>query len=171
MRMRHVNVSAVSPAPAETLYKLLTDGSSWPRWSPIESFELERAGDPPPEGFGAIRVFRLGRTTGRDQILELVPNRRIAYATISGVPVQNYVGEVDLEPAPGGGTTVHWHSSFAPKTPGIGWIIERSIRRFLERCAHGLADYARATSISGSPSPTDTSEPRSQAGPSGFATY
>jgi uncharacterized protein YndB with AHSA1/START domain len=146
MRVRHINVSGLTPATAETVYRLLSDGSSWPEWSPIDSFELEQPGDPPPEGVGAIRVFRKGRTTGRDQILDLVPDRRISYATLSGVPTRDYVGEVDLERAPGGWTTVHWHSSFVPKVPGTGWILERGIRRFLEQCAHGLADYAMSAS-------------------------
>ena len=144
MRLRHINVTAVTPASAEAVFALLTDGATWPRWSPIESFELERPGDPPPEGVGAIRVFRQGRTTGRDQILEVAPHRRFAYASLSGLPVRDYVGEIDLAPAAGGGTTIQWHSSFHPKIPGTGWVLERGIRRFLEGCTHGLADYAAA---------------------------
>src|SRR5262249_49102526 len=112
------------------------------RWAPVESFELERPGDPPPEGVGAIRVLRRGRTTGRDEILEFVPKRRIAYRSLSGVPVRDYVGEIDLEPAPAGGTGVRWQANFLPKWPGSGWLMESGIRRFLDRCAHGVADHA-----------------------------
>ena len=93
MRRRHIEVTAETPAPAEVVYGLLADGSSWPAWSPIESVEIERPGDAPPEGVGAIRVNRRGRTTGRDQILELVPNRRLKYATLSGLlPIRDYLG-------------------------------------------------------------------------------
>jgi hypothetical protein len=146
MRRRHINVITRTPAPAATVYRLLADGSRWPRWSPIESFELEQSGDPPPEGVGAIRVLRLGRTTGRDQILELVPNQSLEYTTLSGVPVRDYVGRVDLERAPDGSTTIHWHSSFFPKARGTGWIVERGLRRFLQQCAQGLAGYAASMS-------------------------
>jgi hypothetical protein len=142
MRRRHINVSAVTPATAETVYRLLADGTTWTRWSPIESFELEREGNPPPEGVGAIRVLRQGRTTGRDEIRELVPDRRLAYATLSGVPAVDYVGEVDLEPCPDGGTVIRWHSSFVPKVWGTGWLVQRGIGRFLGHCVRGLADYA-----------------------------
>ena len=144
MRRREIHIRTLTPADPEAVYRLLTDGSSWPRWSPIESFELEQPGVPPSEGVGAIRVFRLGRTTGRDQILELVPNRSISYASLSGLPIRSYVGVVDLEAAPGGGAAIHWHSSFFPKVRGSGWIVERGIRRFLERCTYGLAAYAAA---------------------------
>jgi Polyketide cyclase / dehydrase and lipid transport len=142
MQRRQVKVTASTPAGRESVFGLLADGASWPQWSPIESFALERAGDPPPEGVGAIRVFRRGRTTGRDQIIELVPNRSVTYATLSGVPVRDYVGEVELDSAPGGGTVIHWHSTFYPAHRGTGWILERGLRRFLAQCANGLATYA-----------------------------
>ena len=142
MKKRHINVEAVTPAPPEIVYGLLADGSTWPLWSAIDSVELETPGDPPPEGIGAIRVNRRGRTTGRDQILELVPNRRLSYATLSGLPIRDYVGEVDLAPAPGGGTTIYWHSSFFPKPRGTGWIMQAGLRRFLTQTANGLAEYA-----------------------------
>lgn len=142
MRLRRTDTRAITPASPQTVYGLLTDGRTWPSWSPIDSFELEQAGDLAPEGIGAIRVFRQGRTTGRDQILELIPNRRIQYASLSGLPVRNYVGAVDLAPAPGRGTTIHWYSSFYPSTPGTGWLVELGLRRFLQQCAQGLAEYA-----------------------------
>jgi len=146
VRLREIHVRTVTQGSREAVYRLLTDGPTWPTWSPIDSFELERPGDPPPEGVGAIRRFRRGRTTGRDQILELVPNRSITYASLSGLPIRNYVATVDVEAAPGGGTTIHWHSSFFPKMPGTGYPVERSLRRFLERCTHRLARHAASSS-------------------------
>jgi hypothetical protein len=139
---RQVNVSAVTAASAEVVYGLLADHSTWPAWSSIESVELEQAGDPPPEGVGAIRVIKRGRVTGRDQILELTPGKRFKYASLSGLPVRDYVGEVDLSSAPDGGTAVNWHSAFSPKMPGTGWLLQRGIRRFLDECVSGLAEYA-----------------------------
>ena len=146
MKRREINVTAVTPATAEVVYGLLADHTTWPAWSTIESVEIERPGDPPPEGVGAIRVNRRGRTTGRDEILELVPGRRFKYASLSGLPIRDYIGEVELSPASGGGTSIHWHSSFFPKTPGTGWVLERGIRKFLDECASGLAEYAAKSS-------------------------
>lgn len=141
-KQRHISIRVDTTAPPAAVFRLLADGSTWTTWSPIESFELERTGEPLPEGVGAIRVFRLGRTTGRDQLLEVVPDRRLAYASLSGLPVRDYVGQVDLAPAADGGTSIHWHSDFFPKTAGTGWIVEQSLRRFLSKCAHGLAEHA-----------------------------
>lgn len=144
MRRRDIDITERSPARPERVFALLADGATWPRWSPIESFELERPGDPPPEGVGAIRVFRRGRTTGRDEIRALVPNRRLAYASLSGLPVRDYRAEVQLDDD-GEGTVIHWHASFAPAVPGTGLILERGLRRFLRQCAQGLAHAASSS--------------------------
>ncbi len=141
MRRRHIEVTQHSAAAPTSLFALLINGETWPRWSPIEAFELERAGDPPPEGVGAIRIFRRGRTTGRDEIVEVVPDRRLSYRSLSGLPVRDYRAHVDLEPD-GDGTTIRWEASFAPKVVGAGWLLERGLRRFLEKCARGLAEHA-----------------------------
>jgi hypothetical protein len=144
MRRRQIEVTAASTASADVLYALLAEGATWPCWSPIDAFELERPGDGGAEGVGAIRVFRRGRTTGRDQVLELVPDRRLRYASLSGLPVRDYVGAVDLE-ATTGGTRIRWQSSFFPAVRGTGWLVERGIRRFLAGCVRGLAEYAATT--------------------------
>ncbi|HKA93857.1 MAG TPA: SRPBCC family protein [Acidimicrobiia bacterium] len=141
MRRRHIEVTAHSDAAPDAVFALLADGATWPRWSPIESFELEREGDPPPEGPGAIRVFRRGRTVGRDQLVDVAPAERFVYASLSGLPVRDYLAEVELT-AVVGGTEIRWQATFSPKMPGTGRLLERGLRRFLEQCARGAAAHA-----------------------------
>ncbi|HMF05325.1 MAG TPA: SRPBCC family protein [Acidimicrobiia bacterium] len=141
MRRRHIEVTAHSDAAPDAVFALLADGATWPRWAPIESFELERHGDPPPEGPGAIRVFRRGRTVGRDQLVDVAPAERFVYASLSGLPVRDYLAEVELT-AVLGGTDIRWQASFSPKMPGTGWLLERGLRRFLDQCARGVAAHA-----------------------------
>ena len=57
---QHIEVQVHTRAKADAVYALLRDGTSWPRWTSIDSFELERAGEREPEGLGAIRIFRKG---------------------------------------------------------------------------------------------------------------
>jgi Polyketide cyclase / dehydrase and lipid transport len=142
VRRRHIDIQVHTPADAATVYALLCDGATWPAWSPIDSFQLERAGAGQLEGPGAIRVFRKGRLIGRDQIVGLVPDRRFSYQHIAGLPVRDYHGDIDLESV-GGGTRIHWHVSFVPKLPGTGWLFRRGIARFIRRSARGLAAHAR----------------------------
>jgi Polyketide cyclase / dehydrase and lipid transport len=144
MRRRHIEVIAHSQTTPDFVFGLLRDGSTWPSWSPIESVELEREGDSSPEGPGAIRVNRRGWTTGRDQIVDIAPDQRFAYVSLSGVPVRDYQAEVELQ-FKADGTDIHWRASFFPKMPGTGWLMERGLRRFLSKCATGLAAHAEST--------------------------
>ena len=79
--------------------------------------------------------------TGRDQVAELVADRRFSYRHLSGLPVRDYHTDVDLEPTESG-TRIRWRTSFLPKVPGTGWLWHWGIRRFVRQCARGLADYA-----------------------------
>jgi uncharacterized protein YndB with AHSA1/START domain len=168
MRRRHIDLTATTTAPRATVFRLVADGPTWPSWSAIDSFELERPGDPPPEGVGAIRVLRRGRATGRDLIVELVPDRRLQYRALSGLPTRDYVGTVELEDRPDGGTTIHWRASFFPKIPGTGWVYEAGIRRFLGECARGLAAYA-ASGVATDPDTRPDSRPVAGPGPGASA--
>jgi hypothetical protein len=140
-KRRHIDVSSRTNGSTKAAFRLLADGETWPTWAPIESFELERAGDPPPEGVGAIRVFRRGRTTGRDEIIEVVPGRRLGYVSLSGLPIRDYRATVDIEDAEDG-AIIHWRSSFIAKLPGTGLLLQRGIAKFLQQCADGLAREA-----------------------------
>lgn len=143
MTRQHIEHRATTTAEPAIVYALLRDGAGWPTWSPIESFELERQGVGEPEGVGAVRVFRSGRVTGRDEIVELVPNRRFSYTHTSSLPIRNYRADVDLEPT-SGGTAIRWVSRFEPKVPGTGWLVRRALSGFVARLTHGLADHATA---------------------------
>jgi len=141
MGRQRIEQHATTTADSATVYALLRDGASWPAWSPIESFELERPGADEPEGIGAVRRLRNGRVTGHDEIVELVPDRRFAYAHRSNLPVRDYRGEIDLEPT-AGGTAIRWVTSFEPKLPGTGGLIRRGLDRFIAECVNGLAEHA-----------------------------
>jgi polyketide cyclase/dehydrase/lipid transport protein len=142
-RIEHHATTSADPA---TVYALLRDGATWPDWSPIDSFELERPGADQPEGVGAVRLLRSGRVIGRDTIAELVPDRRFAYTHASNLPVKDYRGEVDLTPV-AGGTEIRWVSTFEPKWPGTGALVRRGLGRFIAACTDGLA--AHATELAG----------------------
>jgi uncharacterized protein YndB with AHSA1/START domain len=143
MARQRIEHRATTTADASTVYALLRDGATWPTWSPIESFELERPGADEREGIGAVRSFRSGRVTGRDEIVELVPDRRLAYRHTSTLPVRDYRGEIDLEPT-SSGTAIRWVSTFAPKIPGTGWLMRRALDGFIAGLTNGLAEHAAA---------------------------
>jgi hypothetical protein len=138
-----VEKSARSSADPSEVYRLLRDGATWPDWSTIEEFELEREGDGEPEGVGAVRVFVSGRIRGRDEITGYAQDRQFRYNHLEGLPVRDYRGVVDLVPRDSG-TDITWTVSFGPKYYGTGWVLQRMLGRFLQQNVEGLARHAAA---------------------------
>jgi uncharacterized protein YndB with AHSA1/START domain len=130
----------VRASPA-TVFGLVTDGATWPNWSPIGSFRLEREGDDGGESVGAIRVFKTGFAASREQIVDVRPGAGLSYVLLSGLPIRNHRADVELTPRDGG-TAVVWREAFDPTIPGTGAFFRVFLRAFVGRCAKGLAAYA-----------------------------
>jgi hypothetical protein len=142
MGSKSVEAHATSTATPAAIMALLTDGATWPSWSGHDSFELvEAAPEGPKEGVGAVRIFRKGRTASTERVIEYVPERRLGYELVSGLPLANYRAYVDLTPT-ATGTDIHWHSSFDPKIPGTGWLYAYVLRVFIRRATESLAAKA-----------------------------
>lgn len=146
-----VDVRATSAASPAAIMALLTDGASWPSWSGHTSFELDEpaTGDGPggKEGVGAVRIFTKGKVASKERVIELVPDQRMGYELVSGLPLANYRAYVDLTPRPGGGTEIRWHATFNPMIPLTGWLYAYGLRSFIRRAANRLATKA-ATPLS-----------------------
>jgi uncharacterized protein YndB with AHSA1/START domain len=135
-------------APPETVFALLVDGSTWPEWSPVGSFELVEKGNGDPEGVGAVRIFRTGRVRSKERLLIVRPNEIFSYELVSGLAVRDYTAVVRLQHS-GAGTTIIWRSTFRAKLPGTGWIYQRQLGRFIGLTVNGLAAAAESASIAG----------------------
>jgi Polyketide cyclase / dehydrase and lipid transport len=136
-----IEKSARSTAAPGAIYRLLRDGSTWPTWGPLDSFELESKGDGDPEGVGAVRVFTNGRIRGRDEVTGFVEDKQFTYSHLGGLPVRDYRGKVDLAPVDGG-TEITWRVTFDAKYPGTGKLVRRSLDKFVEQLVADLATYA-----------------------------
>jgi hypothetical protein len=141
-------VRAWTSAEAAVVYGLLVDGATWPAWSPIGSFRLERAGA--GDGVGAIRAFTTSGVRTREEVVDLQPDRALTYAQLSGLPIRAHRATVELDQR-GGGTAITWHEAFEPVIPGTGWLLRRFLEGFVQRCADGLASHACARRELGRP--------------------
>ena len=150
MAIQDIDVTATTSAPAHAVHALLRDGATWPTWSPLGSFELERPAEH-PDGVGEIRIFRTGRIRNREQVVESVPGRRLSYVLLEGMAIRDYRADIDLTDTENGGTVIRWHSTFRAKVPGMGGIYRRSLTSFLQQCVDGLADHAARISSPGAP--------------------
>jgi uncharacterized protein YndB with AHSA1/START domain len=141
MGHKEIEVRQVVPAPPPVVFASLLDRSRWPAWSGHDAFEPVQPGAAGPYDVGSIGLVQSGRRVMREQIVEVVPERRIGYTLLAGLPLRGYRADFDLTPV-GEGTEVRWHSSFdAP--PGLGWIYVAALRRFTRRLLDGLSRQVR----------------------------
>jgi hypothetical protein len=139
-----VSAHAQSKAPPPTVFALLKDGATWPDWTIFDAFELVRPGGGGPSGVGEIHVFSTALTRAREEIVELVPDRRLSYILLSGFPFKDYRADVDLSARQDGGTLIAWRAAFDPKYKGTGWFWRLFMTAVLKKIASDLAAAAEA---------------------------
>jgi hypothetical protein len=133
---------STSATPA-AVFTLLKDGSTWPEWSPLGSFELLERGDGEPEGLSAVRLFTTGRHKSVEKVVTITPDSEFSYVLLEGLPLRDYRAVISLVPRPGAeGTTITWRSTFHAKTPGTGWLYRLALGRFIGKTVRGLGEAA-----------------------------
>ena len=147
-----IDIVKATDAPPAAVYALVADGATWPAWSPIADFSLERPGAETPvgDGVGAIRVFTTPQPVGpatvsREEVVEAVLDERFAYVMLSGLPLRKYRATIELTPTPSGGTSIHWTSTFEGAFPGAGPFFKWALGRFLRGIVDNLAARAAAS--------------------------
>lgn len=95
-------------APPEIVFDVLTDHRRYPEITPLRRAELEREGEPAPNGLGAIRVLSaLPGPPMREEVIGYDPPHRFSYTVLSGLPFRDHVGTVELTPSDGGTKVVY----------------------------------------------------------------
>jgi hypothetical protein len=132
-------------------YEAAKNSARYPDWSMIGSFEHIRPGADELYGVGSQRIYRTWPLCLLEEVTELVPERRVAYALLSGLPFRNYRSSVNIEPTSDGGTEIHWRSVFEPKIPGTGAACRAFMQSVIDRMTPLLAREAeRLASSAGS---------------------
>lgn len=134
-------VTAHTNAPAAAVYRALIAGKTWPEWMAVDSYDVEPAAGNGPLRVGDVRVFRAGRYVSREPIVELIPDRRVAY-TAENAMARDYRASIELHPRPSGGTDIAWYGTYSARLPGTGWLLQAYLRRIMRRAVAGLAGYA-----------------------------
>lgn len=130
---RHVD------APPETVWDVISDHAHMANWTPYRKSTLERPGTTHPNGVGAIRSLHLLGPPTREQVLSFDPPRCLRYTLLSGLPFDDYVGEVRVEPE-GAGSRLSTEIEFHTRIPGsqiFGPIAIRLATRSAARLAEG----------------------------------
>ncbi|WP_423462168.1 SRPBCC family protein [Promicromonospora sp. MS192] len=143
--MPSYHVGTTTSAAPGTVWRLLIDGRSWPRWSSglDELVETRSSGLDPEgrDGVGAVRAFRTGRTVAAERLVELVENRSMTYEDVVNPALRDYRAEIQLEPNADGGTAISWRGSWRAR-PGVGWLMPFILPGVMQRMADDLSAYA-----------------------------
>jgi uncharacterized protein YndB with AHSA1/START domain len=125
-------------APPETVFDVLTDHRRYAEITALRSSELEREGDPAPDGVGSIRVLRSVGPPLREETIAYERPSRFSYKVLSGLPVRDHVGTVELTPE-GGGTRVVYAVRTTPTLPVVGPVVVAFVKQAIKQLLNGVS--------------------------------
>lgn len=128
-------------ADLETVFDVLTDHRGYAKLTPLRKSELEREGEPDPNGVGAIRVLSAVGPPMREEVIAYERPQRFSYTVLSGLPVRDHVGTVSLEPA-GNGTKVTYALRTTPTVPLAGGAVVAVIKQAVKQLLGGVSAEA-----------------------------
>lgn len=126
-------------APPEVVFDVLTDHRRYTEITPLRKAELEREGEPTPNGLGAIRV--LSAVPGppmREEVIGYERPNRFSYKILSGLPVRDHVGTVELKSA-GDGTELVYAVKTTPTIPLSGPVFMAILKKAIRDLIAGVA--------------------------------
>lgn len=149
MGLQVVDAHARSAAPRDAVWELVADGVGWARWGTWTQTTLEREGTPAPDGVGGIRRMLaerrfMGReVVAREEVTVFQPPALLGYRLLSGLPLRDYEGRIELTDD-GGGTRIRWRTQFHARIPGTGGLFRQGLQRLVQDLADRLARAAEA---------------------------
>ena len=111
--------------PSEKVWTIVSDFTSAPGHA--IKIEVEEKGNS-ENGIGAIRFINIKGAKARERLESVDAPNSITYRMLSGAPVEEYLGTVNVVPRDGA-TLVNWDVKMIPKIPGSGWLIADVIKK------------------------------------------
>lgn len=135
-------------APPEVVFEVLTDHRRYPALTLLRRAELEREGDPPPNGLGAIRVLTLAGPPMREEVIGYDPPRRFSYRLLSGLPLRDHVGTVELT-RENGGTRITYAVRTTPTVPLGGALVVAAVKQGIRTLLSGVQKESERRAANG----------------------
>jgi len=128
-------------APPEVVFDVLTDHRRYAEMTRLRKSELEREGDPAPNGVGAIRALIAVGPPIREEVVAYERPSRFSYKVLSGLPVRDHLGTVSLEPSDDG-TRVTYALKAVPTVPFAGGVVMLALERAVTELLNGVVSEA-----------------------------
>jgi len=135
-------------APPETVFDVLTDHRRYTEITSLRKAELEREGEPEPNGLGAIRVLTVAGPPMREEVIGYERPSRFSYKILSGLPVRDHVGTVELSPKDGG-TEVTYAVKTTPTIPLAGPVFMAVLKKAIRDLIGGVAEESERRAANG----------------------
>jgi uncharacterized protein YndB with AHSA1/START domain len=135
-------------APPETVFDVLTDHRRYAEITSLRKAELEREGEPAPNGVGAIRVLTVAGPPMREEVIAYERPYRFAYKILSGLPVRDHVGTVEMQPADGG-TEIVYAIKTTPTIPFAGAATVLILKQAIKGLLDGVAKESERRAANG----------------------
>ncbi len=135
-------------APVETVFEVLTEHDHYAEITPMRRSVLEREGEPAPNGVGAIRVLTSVGPPLREEVIVYEPPGRFSYKLLSGAPVRDHVGTVELTPA-GDGTRIVYAVHTTPTLPLAGGAVVAVVKQAIKALLNGIVKESERRAANG----------------------
>jgi uncharacterized protein YndB with AHSA1/START domain len=135
-------------APPEVVFDVLTDHRRYAEITRLRKSELEREGEPAPNGVGAIRVLSAVGPPIREEVVVYERPSRFSYKVLSGLPLRDHVGTVSLEPSDGG-TKVTYALKAIPTVPFAGKVVMLGLERAVTELLNGVVSESERHAVAG----------------------
>jgi uncharacterized protein YndB with AHSA1/START domain len=137
----------IAAAP-ETVFEVLTDHRRYSELTPLRKSELEREGEPAPNGVGAIRKLTAVGPPMREEVIAYEAPSRFSYTILSGLPVRDHVGTVELT-AQDGGTRMVYAVRTQPTLPVVGFAVVAVVKQAIKGLIDGVASESERRAAAG----------------------
>lgn len=126
-------------APIGQVFDAFTDHRRYAEMTPMRKSTLDKEGDPPPNGIGAVRRLTLAGPPIVEEVVGYERPTYFAYKALKGLPVKEHLGEVRLSES-GNGTRVAYTLSYTPSIPGpaVGLVLKQAIGSLLRGIAKSV---------------------------------
>jgi uncharacterized protein YndB with AHSA1/START domain len=125
-------------APPRIVFEVLTDHRGYAGITRLRKSVLEREGEPAPNGVGAIRVLSAVGPPLREEVIAYEPDTRFSYTLLSGLPVRDHIGTVELSPD-GDGTRVVYVVRTTPTVPVGGGAVVAAMKVGIKQLLDGAS--------------------------------
>jgi hypothetical protein len=119
------------------VFEVLTDHRKYSELTPLRKSELEREGDVDPNGVGAIRKLTVVGPPMREEVIAYEAPSRFSYTVLSGLPVRDHVGTVELT-SNNGGTKMVYAVRTQPTLPVVGGVVVAVVKQAVKGLVDGV---------------------------------